>query len=134
MTFDLTGLPPTPEEIEQFLKRQVPGRLRQGGRPAARLARGTASDGAATGSMSRATPTRPGMDEDNLYPHAWRYRDYVIDAFNEDKPYDRVRQASRSPATCCPRRTAAERARNVVATGFLALGPQASGAAGSRCR
>ncbi len=34
------------------------------------------------------------------YPHAWRYRDYVIDAFNADKPYDRF-SASRSPATCC---------------------------------
>ncbi len=36
-----------------------------------------------------------------VFKEAWRYRDYVIDAFNGDMPYDRS-SASRSPATCCP--------------------------------
>ena len=29
------------------------------------------------------------MDEDHIYPYAWRYRDYVVKAFNDDLPYDR---------------------------------------------
>src|SRR5207247_9188499 len=32
-----------------------------------------------------------GADEDHKYPYAWKYRDYVIDAFNSDMPYDRFR-------------------------------------------
>ena len=54
--------------------------------------RTTASAGRGTGSISRATrtakasrPTRPG-------PNVWRYRDYVIHSFNDDKPYDRFVQ------------------------------------------
>ena len=39
-----------------------------------------------------ATPTRPGFETDAFFPHAWRYRDYVIKSFNEDKPYDRFLQ------------------------------------------
>ena len=58
-TFDLTGLPPTPEEIEAFLADESPGRLREGRRSAARLARTTASAGAGTGSTWSATPTPP---------------------------------------------------------------------------
>ena len=33
-------------------------------------------------------PTRNGLDENVAMAHAWRYRDYVIAAFNRDKPYD----------------------------------------------
>ena len=57
-TFDLTGLPPTPEEVEAFVDDASPRRLRQGRRPPARLARSTASAGAGTGSTWSATPTR----------------------------------------------------------------------------
>ena len=63
------------------------------------------------------------MDEDNLYPHAWRYRDYVIDAFNRDTPFDRFikeQLAGDLLKTNDPK----ERQRNVVATGFLAIGPK----------
>ena len=49
----------------------------------------TASAGAATGSTSPATPTRPGDNSDYPIPEAYLYRDYVIDAFNADIPYDR---------------------------------------------
>jgi len=35
-----------------------------------------------------ATPTRTGTRGDAEFPYAWRYRDYVIDSFNNDKPYD----------------------------------------------
>src|SRR5207245_2696259 len=59
-----------------------------------------------------------GMDEDHMYPNAWRYRDYVIKAFNDDLPYDRfiMEQIAGDllPAG----------AQGIVATGFLALGPK----------
>ena len=47
-------------------------------------------------------PTRNGFKADETRPNIWRYRDYVIQAFNEDKPYDRS-SGSRSPATSCIR-------------------------------
>ncbi|MEZ6143135.1 MAG: PSD1 and planctomycete cytochrome C domain-containing protein [Zavarzinella sp.] len=62
-----------------------------------------------------------GGDDNNVHPHAWRYRDYVIDAFNADTPYDRfiVEQLA---GDLLPAADKAEFARNVIATGFLAIG------------
>jgi len=55
------------------------------------------------------------------YPHAWRYRDYVIDSFNEDKPYDQfVRE--QLAGDLLPVETDQEWADNLIATGFLAIG------------
>ncbi|MDX1980102.1 MAG: DUF1549 and DUF1553 domain-containing protein, partial [Bryobacteraceae bacterium] len=54
--------------------------------------------------------------------HAWRYRDYVIDAFNRDVPYDRfIREQLAGDQLDWE--TPQERRNNLVATGFLALGP-----------
>ena len=88
LTFDLTGLPPTPEEVASFLSDETPDayekvvdRLlaspRYGERWAMHwldLVRYADSDG---------------FKADDPRPLAWRYRDYVINAFNQDKPYDR---------------------------------------------
>ena len=41
-----------------------------------------------------------GNDEDHRYPHAWKYRDYVIEAFNKDLPYDQL-FANSLPVICC---------------------------------
>ena len=57
LSLDLTGLPPTIEEVDQFLCRPEPRRLRETGRPPARFARITASAGGDGGSTPRATPT-----------------------------------------------------------------------------
>jgi hypothetical protein len=118
VTYDLIGLPPTPKEIEDFLADQskdayakVVDRLlaspRYGeywGRHWLDVARYADSTG---------------MDEDHIYPHAWRYRDYVVKAFNDDLPYDRfvaeqIAGDLIEPAT----------PQGIVATGFLALGPK----------
>ncbi|HKC88724.1 MAG TPA: DUF1549 domain-containing protein, partial [Blastocatellia bacterium] len=86
--FDLIGLPPSPEESEEFLKNpsdaayaKVVDRLlasphygERWGRHWLDLARYADSGG---------------YEFDYDRPHAWRYRDYVIKSFNEDKPYDR---------------------------------------------
>jgi hypothetical protein len=88
VTFDLTGLPPTPEEMQAFLADPSPTAYedrveellqspRYGERWASHwlaLVRYADSDG---------------YRQDALRPHAWRYRDYVVRAFNDDKPYDR---------------------------------------------
>jgi mono/diheme cytochrome c family protein len=88
VTYDLTGLPPTPDEVDAFLTDDSAGayerivdRLlaspRYGerwGRHWLDLVRYAESDG---------------YRQDAFRPHAWRYRDYVVSAFNTDKPYDR---------------------------------------------
>ncbi|MBP85950.1 MAG: hypothetical protein CMJ64_04405 [Planctomycetaceae bacterium] len=85
--FDLIGLPPTPEEVEAFVaddsegayERLVDDLLKDPryGEHWARLWL----------DLARYADTA-GYEGDPDLPHAWRYRDYVIDAFNNDKPYD----------------------------------------------
>src|SRR5262249_23604211 len=62
-------------------------------------------------------------DEDHPYPDAWRYRDYVVSAFNHDVPYNRF-IAEQLAGDLLPAATLEERNNNLVATGFLALGPK----------
>ena len=88
VTYDLTGLPPTPEDIDSFVADKSPDafakvvdRLLASPRYGERWGRHWLD-------VARYADST-GMDEDNLYPHAWRYRDYVIDAFNRDTPFDR---------------------------------------------
>jgi hypothetical protein len=62
-----------------------------------------------------------GTANDIFAEHAWRYRDYVIDAFNADTPYDRfIRE--QVAGDLLPHESAEQRARQLVATGFLLLG------------
>jgi hypothetical protein len=122
VTFDLTGLPPTVEEIDGFVNNKSPDafativdRLLMSPRFGERWARhwlDIVRYGESTGR------------EINLpYRYAWRYRNYVIDAFNDDKPYNRfiVEQLA---GDLLPPRNATERGELAVATGFLALGPK----------
>ena len=87
-TFDLTGLPPTPDEVNAFVKDKSPKAFEKvvdrllaspaygekWGRHWLDLARYAESDG---------------FKADDTRPNIWRYRDYVIKSFNADKPYDR---------------------------------------------
>ncbi|EMI17702.1 protein containing DUF1549 [Rhodopirellula maiorica SM1] len=62
-----------------------------------------------------------GGDQNNVFQHAWRYRDWVIDAFNSDKPYDQfVRE--QLAGDLLPIADDQEWADNLIATGFLAIG------------
>ncbi len=63
-----------------------------------------------------------GKESNFTYPEAWRYRDYVIDAFNEDLPFDRF-ITEQLAGDLLPAKDDAERARFLVATGYLAVGP-----------
>ena len=60
-----------------------------------------------------------GKREQDLYrPHAWRYRDYVVRAFNSDKPYDRFIREQIAGDEIEP-----QNPEMIVATGFLRAGP-----------
>jgi hypothetical protein len=89
-TFDLTGLPPTEAEVQRFLVDDSPeawekvvDRLLASPRYGERWGRYWL-DVARYADTKGDTPQR----EDPRYPFAWTYRDYVIDAFNSDKPYN----------------------------------------------
>jgi len=62
-----------------------------------------------------------GLSRNPSFPHAWRYRDYVIDAFNTDTPYDRF-LLEQIAGDLLSAETDAERDRQLIATGFLAIG------------
>ena len=123
VTFDLTGLPPTPEQIDQFVKEskanpqqayeKVVDRLLaspQFGESWGRHWLDIARYGESTG-PSRNIP----------YPHAWRYRDYVIDSVNADVPFNRFVQ-EQIAGDLLPAANEKERDRLNIATGFLAIG------------
>ncbi len=64
-----------------------------------------------------------GADENHAYPVAWRYRDYVVEAFNRDLPYNQfiVEQLA---GDLLPADSEQDRGRQLTATGFLVLGPK----------
>jgi hypothetical protein len=120
VTFDLTGLPPAPAEIEAFLADESPSayetvveRLLASPAFGERWGRhwlDVARYGESTGS-ARNLP----------FPHAWKYRDYVIDSLNKDKPYDRfIRE--QVAGDLLPSESDDQRKEQLIATGFLAIG------------
>jgi hypothetical protein len=122
-TFDLTGLPPTEQEIAAFVAdssgsayETVVNRLLASPRYGERWGRHWLD-------VSRYADST-GNDEDHRYPYAWRYRDYVIDSFNGDVPYNRfVRE--QIAGDLIPDPDGHINKRGIVATGFLALGAKA---------
>jgi len=139
-TFDLTGLPPTQEEIAAFLADTAPGAF-------ARVIDGLLASphygerwGRRWLDVARYADSN-GMDENLTYGNAFRYRDYVVRAFNQDKPYDQfVREQlagdllpAATPSLALrvsvstPTRSASEAVAGndgIIATGFLCIGPK----------
>ncbi len=126
-TFDLTGLPPTLQEINAFVADQsqrsfekVVDRLLASPRYGEQLGRRWLD-------VARYADST-GNDEDHRYPNAWKYRDWVIEAFNRDLPYDRfVREQIAGdllPAEGSDIASGVNRS-GIIATGFLALGAKA---------
>jgi hypothetical protein len=116
-TFDLTGLPPTPGEMRDFLKDHSPeaftkvvDRLLASPRYGERWARHWL-DIVHYGDSH-------GHDEDRPRANAWPYRDYVIKAFNDDKPYARFVEEQLAGDVLYP-----DDPSGVVATGFISAGP-----------
>ena len=117
LSFDLLGLPPTVEEIDAFVNDSDPGawerlvdRMLASPHYGERWARHWLD-------VVRYADTC-GYDKDKLRPNAWPYRDYVIEAFNTDKPYDRFVQEQIAGDVLFP-----NDASVIPALGFIAAGP-----------
>jgi hypothetical protein len=118
-TFDLLGLPPTPEDVERFVNDPA-GDAEALARLVDRLlARPQYGEryGRHWLDVVRYADTA-GFANDYERPNAWRYRDYVIRAFNEDKPYDRFVVEQLAGDEVDP-----DDPEMLVATGFLRMGP-----------
>lgn len=115
-TFDLTGLPPTPAEIDAFLADKKPNAFE---RVIDRLLASTAYGerwGRHWLDVARYADSN-GLDENLVFPNAWRYRDWVINSVNQDKPINRFIH-EQIAGDLLPNSGDEE----VIATGFLALG------------
>lgn len=123
-TFDLTGLPPTPREVRAFLEDNSPGgyaelidRLLASPRYGERWGRYWLD-------LAGYSDSDGGQESDPIRADAWRYRDYVINSFNNDKPYNRflMEQLAGDELAKPGSVPDEELAANLIATGFLRMG------------
>ena len=123
-SFTLTGLPPTPDEIDAFVADRSPDafatavdRLLASPRYGEHWARHWLD-------IVRYADSN-GLDENVAHGNAWRYRDWCIRAFNDDVPFDRfLREQIAGDLLAAGCDDEARRADLLTATGFLALGPK----------
>jgi hypothetical protein len=122
LSLDLTGLPPTPDEVEAFVAEytakpqaasaqaaleKLVDRLLASPHYGERWARHWLD-------LARWAESE-GYESNHLRPYAWRYRDYVVRSFNADKPYDRFLREQLAGDELLPYTD-----ENLIATGFLA--------------
>jgi len=134
VTFDLTGLPPTPEEVQTFVKDESAGayeklvdRLLASPRYGERWGRQWLD-------VAGYADSEGGSPEDPVRPTAWKYRDYVIRSFNADKPFDRfIKEQLAGDEMVKP--PYAELPPSdldlLIATGFLRMAPDGTSAPGA---
>lgn len=125
LCFDLVGLPPTPEQVDYFESRYdsdpetaikyVADRLMKSPQFGERWGRHWLD-------VARYAEST-GREVNMTYPHAWRYRDYVIDSFNADKPYNEFVQEQLA-GDLMTADSDEDWAENLIATTFLAIGPK----------
>ena len=119
-TFDLTGLPPTPQEVEAFLADNAPDAF---AKVVDRLLR-SPQYGEKWGrhwlDVARYSDSN-GLDENIALGTAWRYRDYVVKAINADKPFDQF-LTEQIAGDLLESKDLSERHEHVTATAFLNLG------------
>ncbi len=120
-TMDLIGLPPSPDEVKAFLADASPTafetvieRLLASPRYGERWGRHWLD-------VVRYADSN-GLDENLAFANAWRYRDYVIAAFNSDLPYDEFLREHLAGDLLPPSPQKDVQLRRIVATGFLSLG------------
>ncbi len=120
--FDLIGLPPSPQDVARFVDdpseshfAEIVDDLLDSPRFGERWGRHWLD-------VSRYAESS-GMEFNFTYPHAWPFRDYVIDSFNDDKPYDRF-VTEQIAGDLLPADSPKQRDENRLATGFLAIGPK----------
>ena len=121
--FDLQGLPPTKEEINEFLEDDSPrafARLVDRLLASPRYGEKWGRNWLDVARYAEST----GLDSDIKVPNAWKYRDYVIDSFNNDTPYDRFVIEQLAGDLLPPEKPGEVNERGIIATGFLAVGPK----------
>ena len=119
-TFDLTGLPPSPEEVEALERESIGNRQSAIANLIERLlASPHYGERMAQHWLDVARyADSAGFANDYERGNAWRYRDYVVRAFNSDKPYDQFVREQIAGDEIAP-----ENPDALVATGFLRMGP-----------
>ena len=122
VTFDLTGLPPTPEEVDAFLRddsAKAYERLVERLLASPRFGEHLTSLWLPLARYAEDQAHQVGNDTKFFYPNAYKYREWVINAFNRDLPYDQFIRlqlaADKIESTNSP---------NLAALGFLGLGPK----------
>ncbi|MEQ2006338.1 MAG: PSD1 and planctomycete cytochrome C domain-containing protein [Limisphaerales bacterium] len=144
--FDLIGLPPTPEEVTAFVRDFSLSHSPTRSPAPAAAGEKAGKRGSVNPAVERVVDRllasshfgerwgrhwldvaryaeSSGKERNFAFPEAWRYRDYVIAAFNADKPYDRfIRE--QVAGDLLPAKDAAQRNEQLIATGFLAIGPK----------
>lgn len=120
VTYDLTGLPPTIDEVQDFLADQSPeafskviDRLLESPQYGVQWGRHWLD-------VVRYADTA-GENTDRPLPHAWRYRNWVIDAFNRDLPYDQFVRLQIAGDLLMKDHHGSRRADGIIATGYLAI-------------
>lgn len=124
-SYDLTGLPPSPEEIEAFLNDRSPGafakvvdRLLESPRYGERWGRYWLD-------VARYSDDKLDSERENPYPNSFRYRDWVIQALNEDMPYDMfVKAQIAGDIMPVPAGSRWDRAKLEPGLGFYSLSPE----------
>jgi cytochrome c553 len=121
--FDLIGLPPTPEAVDAFVADRSPNAwpkvvdgLLANPHFGERWARHWLD-------VARYADSN-GLDENIAFGNAWRYRDYVVNAFNKDKPYDAFLQEQIAGDLLDSKGDDALRNERITATCFLTMGPK----------
>jgi hypothetical protein len=117
--YDLTGLPPSPSEVAEFLEDKSPKALEKIVDKLLASSQFGVRWGRHWLDVARYAESN-GMERNAAFPHAWRYRDYVIDSFNADKPFDQFIK-EQVAGDLLSGTTTDERH---IATGFLAMGPK----------
>jgi len=121
VTFDLTGLPPTVAQMERFLQDNLPDAEQ---RVVDRLLAAPAYGerwGRQWLDVARYADSN-GLDENLAYANAYHYRDYVVQAFNKDKPFDHFVMEQLAGDVLTEQDSDASLGERITATGFLVLG------------
>jgi hypothetical protein len=129
LSFDLTGVPPTPEQVEAFQRDRSPDAYQKLVDQLLASPRYGEHQARLWLDVIRYSDSN-GFDWDEYRPLAWRFRDYVIRSFNSDKPFDRFirEQIAGDELVAGPPRDSAEQ-DCLIATGYLRLGPHDNSAA-----
>jgi hypothetical protein len=119
-SLDLTGLPPSKADLDRFVKNPTPEAFARAVDAMLASPRFGERWGRHWLDVARFAESS-GKESNIFYPHAWRYRDYVIESFNEDKPYDRF-LVEQLAGDLLPADSDTARAEQLTATGYLAVG------------